>query len=122
MRPGKPVMAARLGNAIFLGLPGNPSSAFVTAYLFLLPLVRHLGGSKSPLPELLTAILAGDLPAGGVRTDYLRSRVENGVISPFSRQDSGMLAPLSQANALLINPAGSLPRSAGSEAQYLRID
>nr|WP_246047769.1 molybdopterin-binding protein [Hankyongella ginsenosidimutans] len=43
MRPGKPLMAARLGSAIALGLPGNPVSAFVTAQLFLLPLLRPAG-------------------------------------------------------------------------------
>lgn len=122
MRPGKPVMAGRLGDAIVVGLPGNPSSAFVTAYLFLLPLARHLAGSKSPLPEMLSAPLGADLPAGGLRTEYFRARLENGVISIFNRQDSGMLAPLSQANALLINPANSPARPAGSKAQYLRID
>jgi molybdopterin molybdotransferase len=122
MRPGKPVMAGRLGNAIVLGLPGNPSSAFVTAFLFLIPLVRQLAGSNSPLPEPITAALATDLAAGGQRTDYFRARIENNEISMFNRQDSGMLAPLSQANALLINPAGTPPRPAGTKAQYLRID
>ncbi len=67
MRPGKPVMAGQLGGAIVLGLPGNPSSAFVTAFLFLLPLIRHLAGSKSPLPEVLTALLASR-PASGRRS------------------------------------------------------
>jgi molybdopterin molybdotransferase len=122
MRPGKPVMAGRLGEAIVLGLPGNPSSAFVTAFLFLLPLVRHLAGSKSPLPELLSASLATDLPAGGIRADYFRARTENGLISMFNKQDSGMLTPLSHANALLLNPAHAPARPAGSKAQYLRID
>lgn len=122
MRPGKPVMAGRFGSAIVLGLPGNPSSAFVTAFLFLLPLVRHLAGCGSPLPEVFTATTAAELPAGGTRTDYFRAHLENGVISIFNRQDSGMLAPLSRANALLINPVGVANRSPGSEAQYLRID
>lgn len=122
MRPGKPVMAGRIGASIVLGLPGNPSSAFVTTFLFLLPLVRHLAGSGSPLPEASTALLANDLPAGGTRTEYLRARLENGVISPFSKQDSGMLAPLSRANALLIDPIDSPHRAAGSKAQYLHID
>lgn len=122
MRPGKPVMAGRIGNAVVLGLPGNPASAFVTAFLFLLPLVRYLAGSRAPLLTRLTAILEDDLAAGGPRTDYLRARLENGLISTFNKQDSGMLAPLSQANALLINPADAPPRSAGSKAQYLGID
>ncbi|MBL0925987.1 MAG: molybdopterin molybdotransferase MoeA, partial [Sphingomonadaceae bacterium] len=107
MRPGKPVMAGRLGRTTVLGLPGNPSSAFVTALLFLLPLVRHLAGSKLPFPETLAATVAHDLPAGGARTDYWRAVVENGLISVFAKQDSGMLHPLTQANALLINPANA---------------
>jgi molybdopterin molybdotransferase len=122
MRPGKPVMAGRLGSSIVLGLPGNPSSAFVTAFLFLLPLVRHMAGSKSPLPHIHTAVLGHALSAGGLRTDYFRAKMENDVISIFNRQDSGMITPLSQANALLINPAGAVPRAAGGKAQYLRID
>jgi molybdopterin molybdotransferase len=122
MRPGKPIMAGRFGNAIVLGLPGNPSSAFVTAFLFLLPLVRHLAGSRSPLPDVLTALLAADLPIGGQRNDYLRARLQNGVISVFDGQDSGMLVPLSQTNALLINPAHAPARPAKSQAQYLCID
>ncbi len=122
MRPGKPVMAGRIGGAIVLGLPGNPSSAYVTAFLFLLPLVRHLAGCNAPLPEVRTAILKDDISAGGVRTDYFRARIENNIVLIFNKQDSGMLAPLSQANALLINPANSSARLSGSMAQYLPLD
>lgn len=122
MRPGKPMMAGRLGHAIVLGLPGNPSSAYVTAFLFLLPLVRYLAGCKSPLPAVRTGILNDGLPAGGARTDFLRARVENNAISVFYKQDSGMLGPLSQANALLVNPASAPSRLAKSTAQYLPLD
>jgi molybdopterin molybdotransferase len=122
MRPGKPVMAGRLGDAVVLGLPGNPASAFVTAFLFLLPLVRHLAGSISPLPSVETAILANDLPQGNQRTEYFRAKVNNGLLSTYYGQDSSLLAPLSQANALVINPANIAYRSAMSTAQYLRID
>lgn len=122
MRPGKPVMAGRLGNTIVLGLPGNPASAFVTAFLFLLPLVRFLAGARSPFPLIETATLANDLPAGGLRHEYLRAKLNNGVISTYPRQDSGLLAPLSQANALVINPANGPARLAGVTAQYLRIE
>lgn len=122
MRPGKPVIVARLGGAVVVGLPGNPSSAYVTAFLFLLPLLRHLAGCREPLLRVRTAVLTVDLPAGGTRTDYLRARLEDNGIAPFSKQDSGMLAPLSQADALLINPANSPARSAGSAAHYLPLE
>jgi molybdopterin molybdotransferase len=122
MRPGKPVMAGQWGSAIVLGLPGNPSSAFVTAFLFLLPLVRHLAGDRSPCPQARGARLHGDLPAGGVRADFWRARVEGENITHIFKQDSGMTHPLASANALLINPVNAPARAAGSMVQYLPID
>ncbi len=44
VRPGKPVLAARIGKSVLIGLPGNPASSFVCAQLFLKPTVRRLYG------------------------------------------------------------------------------
>jgi molybdopterin molybdotransferase len=121
MRPGKPLMAGKIGNAIVLGLPGNPSSAFVTAFLFLLPLIRHMAGSPSPLPVLFEAAGACDLPAGGDRAEYMRASVEGGHITPLMVQDSGLTRTLSQSNALLIQPPNVPPRSKGTMVQYMRL-
>jgi molybdopterin molybdotransferase len=121
MRPGKPLMAGKIGNAIVLGLPGNPSSAFVTAFLFLLPLIRHIAGSPSPLPILFKAAAACDLPAGGDRAEYMRASVEGGHITPLMVQDSGLTRTLSQSNALLIQPPNVPPRSKGTMVQYMRL-
>ena len=70
MRPGKPLIAGTIGETVLLGLPGNPSSAFVTATLFLLPLVRHLAGARDPLPAIHQAPLATALDGGGGRVWY----------------------------------------------------
>lgn len=121
MRPGKPLMAGKIGETIVLGLPGNPSSAFVTAFLFLLPLLHHLAGSRSPLPERLEAPTAQGLNAGGNRTEYLRARVEAGVIVEIFGQDSGRTMPLSRANALVIQPPFVPARPAGTKVQYMRL-
>jgi molybdopterin molybdotransferase len=121
MRPGKPLMAGKIGNAIVLGLPGNPSSAFVTAFLFLLPIIRHMAGSPSPLPVLFEAAAASDLPAGGDRAEYMRASVEGGHITPLMVQDSGLTRTLSQSNALLIQPPNVPPRSKGTMVQYMRL-
>ena len=121
MRPGKPLMAGKIGNALVLGLPGNPSSAFVTAFLFLLPLIRHMAGSPSPLPTLFEAAAACDLPAGGDRAEYMRASVEGRHITPLMAQDSGLTRTLSQANALLIQPPNVPPRSKGTMVQYMHL-
>lgn len=121
MRPGKPVMAARIGKTVVLGLPGNPSSAFVTAFLFLLPLARHLAGSKMPYPESGLAPITVDTHAGDSRAEYVRARIENGKITPFTKQDSGMITPLIEANILLVRPANSPRLNAGELAPYLAL-
>jgi molybdopterin molybdotransferase len=122
IRPGKPLIVGRIGKTIIVGLPGNPSSAYVTATLFLLPLARHLAGCADPLPKYINGTLAQATAAGGKRVEFYRAFEENGVVSIFSRQDSGMLTPLSKANALLVNPIDAPVRQAGEPAQFLRID
>jgi molybdopterin molybdotransferase len=121
MRPGKPLMAGKIGNAVVLGLPGNPSSAFVTAFLFLLPLIKHMAGCTSPLPAYFAAATAHDLPAGGDRAEYVRAKAEGGHISPLMVQDSGLTHTLSQANALLIQQPYAPPRPKGTMVQYMRL-
>ncbi|MGV1683279.1 molybdopterin molybdotransferase MoeA [Sphingopyxis sp. NJF-3] len=121
MRPGKPLIAGTIGTAAFLGLPGNPASAFVTATLFLLPLVRHLAGARDPLPVLRQAPLAAPLAAGGDRRDYLRAHLDAGGLTPFATQDSGQTVPLVAANALLVREARAPGRAAGASADYIAI-
>ncbi len=118
MRPGKPVIAGRMKEAVLLGLPGNPVSAFVTAMLFLKPLIAHLCGAAQPLPQRLTASTGVDLPPNGPRTDHLRAKLEGGKLMPVGVNDSAMLAALSEANALIIRPIDVGFTAAGSEVPY----
>jgi len=121
MRPGKPLLAGRLGEAAVLGLPGNPVSAFVTAQLFLLPLIAHLGGAAQPLPTPETALLDTPLPAVGGRDDYVRATLSGGRIRPLSNQDSGAVSALAEADALIVRPAGAAPAFADQKVSILRI-
>ncbi|HJS09822.1 gephyrin-like molybdotransferase Glp [Sphingopyxis sp.] len=121
MRPGKPLIAGTIGDATLLGLPGNPSSAYVTATLFLLPLVRHLARARDPFPAVHRAPIAGALAEGGTRRDYLRARLEGGRLTPLFGQESGLTLPLASANALLIRDIGAPARAAGDMADYIVI-
>jgi len=104
IRPGKPMLAGRLGEAMVLGLPGNPVSAFVTATLFLRPLIAAMAGAADPLPRTLRAELADPLPANDHRQDYLRATLVDGRVSAAALQDSSMLATLARATCLIIRP------------------
>jgi molybdopterin molybdotransferase len=121
LRPGKPMMAGRLNGATVLGLPGNPVSAFVTATLFVRPVIAHLGGASAPLPVTTTAILGDDLAANGPRTDYLRAAIRDGQVYAAALQDSSMLLTLARATCLVVRPAGAPAARAGDRADILVI-
>jgi molybdopterin molybdotransferase len=127
MRPGKPLMAGRLGSGTpLLGLPGNPVSAFVCGHLFLLPMLRRMLGQTDVAPPVRKARLAHDLPAGGPRAHYMRARLTPGpdgsqTITPMSNQDSALLSVLTAADALVIQPVDSPPLPAGTLVDYLPI-
>ncbi|MBL9047899.1 MAG: molybdopterin molybdotransferase MoeA [Tabrizicola sp.] len=125
MRPGKPLMAGRLGGVPMLGLPGNPVSAVVCAHLFLVPMLRAMLGMPDPAPQAAVALAGVDLPANGPRAHYMRARLVQGegqpVITPFDRQDSALLSILGEANALLVRPVEDGPVAAGARVPYLPL-
>lgn len=114
IKPGKPLLVARRDRQLVLGLPGNPVSSHVTAFLFLLPLVRALLGAAEPLPRPLRAVLATPLAAGGTRREFLRGYWNGETVFPAAVQDSGGLAALARSNALIDRPAGAASAAAES--------
>jgi molybdopterin molybdotransferase len=121
LRPGKPMMAGRLGDTLVLGLPGNPVSAFVTGLLFVLPLVARLAGAADPLPPTATAVLGEELPANNERTDFLRAELRDGRVYASTVQDSSMLLTLARSTCLVIRPAHAPAARAGDSAEILMI-
>ncbi|HEU0067311.1 MAG TPA: gephyrin-like molybdotransferase Glp [Sphingomonas sp.] len=121
LRPGKPMMAGRLADATVLGLPGNPVSAFVTAILFVRPVIAHLCGARDPLPLTTTARLGEDLAENGGRTDYLRAILRDGCVYAAAIQDSSMLLTLARANCLIVRAAGAPRAQTGDSAEILMI-
>ena len=121
LKPGKPVMIGTLGEAIVLGLPGNPVSAFVTATLFLKPLVAHLLGARSPVPAPMLARLGAALPATGNRAEYLRGRWSEGRAVPVISQDSAGLGALVQAEMLIVRPPKSAALEPGADIEIIPL-
>ena len=121
LKPGKPLMAGTLGKAVVIGLPGNPVSAFVTAFLFALPLIRRMMGAAEPLPDAPLAITGCDLPEGGARTEFLRARTGGGMVWLLDNQDSAALAALARADVLIRRDAHAPPAPAGTMVSVLPI-
>jgi molybdopterin molybdotransferase len=126
MRPGKPMMHGRLGALRVIGLPGNPVSAYVCGFLFLVPLIRALSGRTDIHHTHETALLGRDVAANDMREDYLRARLEvrkDGelVATPVDHQDSSLLANLAAARALVIRPPFAPAARAGSPCDIFRL-
>lgn len=121
MRPGKPLMAGRMGQAMMVGLPGNPVSAMVCGAIFLVPVVQAMQGLPASAPTRKTARLAAPIGANGPREHYMRARVEAGEITVFDNQDSSLLTVLSAANALLVRPVRDPARAAGEDMEFIPL-
>lgn len=108
MRPGKPLMAGRLGPAALLGLPGNPVSSMVCGHIFMVPMLRAFLGLPAGERRRQRARLMCELPENGPREHYMRAEMLEGndlpEVTPFPNQDSSLLTRLARSNCYLVRP------------------
>lgn len=121
IKPGKPLLVATRGATVILGLPGNPVSSFVTAFLFALPLVRAAMGDPDPLPRAETLVAGEDLPAIGPRREFLRGVIGDGAVRLAGSQDSSALSALAAADGLIDRAAHAPPLAAGAPVRVFRL-
>jgi len=107
IKPGKPFAHGRVGDAHFIGLPGNPVSSFVTFLLLVRPfLLRMQGVQDVALPR--QALRADfDWPRPDRRQEFLRVRRNDaGGLDLFPNQSSGVLTSVVWGDGLVDNPPG----------------
>jgi molybdopterin molybdotransferase len=125
IKPGKPLLVATRarasGRQVIIGLPGNPASSMVTAYHFVLPLLRALAGAARPLPMAIRAPLGAPLKATGSRREFLRGSWDGETVVPTALQDSGALAALAASNVLIDRAANAPEASVGEEVRVFLL-
>jgi molybdopterin molybdotransferase len=126
MRPGKPLIAGRVGETPVLGLPGNPVSALICSALFLLPCLDVLSGLPAGAPRTERAVLGVAVKQNDRRADHLRATLATGpggqlVATPFPRQDSGLLSLLARADALVLRAPFAPALAEGEEVEVIRL-
>lgn len=100
MKPGKPVAYGKVDGKPFIGLPGNPVSVFVTFLLFARPFLRKMQGIDDT--KLKPYLLESDFEfTTGNRQEYLRARIEDGKVTIYPHQGSGVLSSASWADGLV---------------------
>ncbi len=127
IKPGKPLAFGAVrrgagGETLFMGLPGNPVSSFVTFLLAVAPVLRALQGSPlAALPQALAVRADFDWPKPDKRREFLRARFNaQGGLELFPNQSSGVLTSAVWADGLVDNPPGQAIRR-GDTVQLLLL-
>jgi molybdopterin molybdotransferase len=121
MRPGKPLMAGRLGKMAMVGLPGNPVSAMVCGTIFVAPMIRAmLGLGKTAIPQRALPLKEA-IGENGPREHYMRGFADGAGVIIADQQDSSLLSVLSQSNVLIVRPPNDPARSVGETVNIVDI-
>lgn len=122
IKPGKPVWLGRAGGALVIGLPGNPTSALVTARLFLAPLLAGMCG-RNPYAALRwrRLPLASALRECGPRETFHRAKAVDERAEILSNQDSSAQHALAQADLLVRHRAGAQAIASGDLVEVLEF-
>ena len=105
IKPGKPLAFGKIGTTPFLGMPGNPVSVFATFCIFARPFILQKQGTNETKVNSFFVPAAFELTKAGSRNEYLRARMDNGVLEIFPNQGSGVLTSTSWANGFAYIPA-----------------
>jgi len=120
IKPGKPVWLGRAAGKLVLGLPGNPTSALVTARLLLAPLVAGLAGRDAAAAlGWRTAPLAQGIGPCGDRETFARGQWRGDAVAPLSNQDSGAQKALAAADVLIRRRPAAPAAAAGETVEII---
>ncbi|MCE4553454.1 gephyrin-like molybdotransferase Glp [Pelomonas cellulosilytica] len=119
IKPGKPFAYGRVGEAHFIGLPGNPMSSVVTFFVLVRPALLKLQGATKLAPRGYQLAAGFDWPRPDKRREFLRVRLDDaGHLALLGNQGSGVLTSAFFADGLLDNPPGQA-FSAGDAVRFI---
>ena len=123
IKPGKPLAFGSVGSTPFIGLPGNPVSAFVTFILLVRPFILRSQGMAVTAPQALSLKADFDWLKSDKRREFLRARLhmaEDGSIDVqlYPNQGSGVLTSTAWADGLVEVAEGTLIRR-GETVRFL---
>jgi molybdopterin molybdotransferase len=127
IRPGKPVIIARVGGKYLFGLPGNPVSVMVAFGLFVGFLIELKLGIKQPAwqPQYVKARLNRNVASVPGREDYISVRLvksTEGMLAEPVLGKSALISMLVKADGLIKIPLESEGLEAGTEVDVKVFD
>ncbi|GIL41704.1 gephyrin-like molybdotransferase Glp [Roseiterribacter gracilis] len=119
IRPGRPVLLGRIGNAHILGLPGNPVSVAVIFALLGRAVLSALAGFDAPRFVRIPVQLANAHTKPARLNEFVRARIEDGRATLYRAQGSNLLTSLAWSDGLCDLPAGRDSFAPGDVVDFL---
>ena len=108
MKPGKPIAYGDIQGTPFIGLPGNPVSAFATFNLFARPYLLKMQGANNLKAKPIWLEADFDWLKTGFRREFARARLVNknqiSVVEIYPNQGSGVLTSTVWADGFVVIP------------------
>jgi len=102
-RPGRPTLAAVVGEKLVVNLPGFPTSCLMTAYVLLVPVLRKLARLPEWEPKTVQAKLAHEVKSPEGLRQFLTVRLRNGW-AERAYKESSTITSLSHADGFIVIP------------------
>lgn len=130
-RPGKPTILGVCNGKAVIGLPGNPVSALVNGYLFVVPALERLMGVRPRIKPVARARLAVNLPSQAGREDWWPVKLlassrerevggEGWIADPIFGK-SNLIFTLAAADGLLRIPPDATGLAAGESVEVILL-
>jgi len=113
IKPGKPTVFGRIGDALLLDLSGYPTSCLSNAHVLLVPLLRSTARLPALVPRTVDVPLARRITSAPGRLQFYSVRVEEGLAVPVFKA-SGDITSMAHADGYVTIPADVDAIDAGS--------
>ena len=128
LKPGKPLALGHIGQATFIGLPGNPVSSLVSLLVLGRSVLHRLAGAPldAEMPPGVVVPAGATLGVPGNRINFVRgslARTADGLVAlPYFSQDSSLISSLTGSSGLIELAAGDTPVEAGAPVVFRAYD
>ena len=103
IKPGKPTTFSEMAGRPVLGMPGNPTTCLIVAYLFMAPALRKLARLPQQPSRVVNAVMAKKVTGSYSRTQFLTVRIEDGKVHPVFKESSAITS-MSRAEGYVVVP------------------
>ncbi len=104
IKPGRPIMMGTMGKTRVVCLPGNPLTAMVNIYLFVIPMLKKIQGDRAYYHTITKAKNDTEFKTKKGRVNVVLGTIVNGEfkVTRNNKYGSGMITALYESNSILV--------------------